>query len=143
MQLREYETVCIFKPYASPDIIEKLNQKLRPYVGEGGGELLRAQVWGRKRLAYMIGKERDGFYVCLHYVAPSSQVTEIEKIISYDENVLKYLTVKKADTVRDLAALKKGREPEIPHAFRPDLDRSERSAPEEVRSAPQEGARHE
>lgn len=138
MRLREYETICIFKPYATPDVLEKLLQKLRPHLTEGGGDLIRSQVWGRKRLAYYIGKEREGFYVCLHYAALASQVGEIEKILSYDENVLKFLTVKRNDHVVDLAALKKQREPEIPSVFRPDHDRSDR--PPQVESVVAAGA---
>lgn len=141
MRLREYETICIFKPYVSPEIVEKLVQKLQPAFTAEGGSLIRSQIWGRKRLAYIINKEREGLYVSLHYAVPASIITEVEKIISYDENVGKFLTIKKSDEVKDIAALKQAKEPEIPAIFRGDADRGDYrpASPIEDRSSVQEG----
>lgn len=123
MHLNEYETVCIFKPYSAADGVDKVVQKIEPYVKEGGGTLLHTQTWGRKRLAYLVEKEREGLYVCFHYAAVSTQIAEIEKILSYDESVLKYLTIRRHERIADLEALKKAPAPEIPPVFRQDSDR--------------------
>lgn len=121
MRLREYETVCIFKPYLG-EVVAKVEQKIKPHIDGDGGTLLGVKPWGRKKLGYTINKEREGLYVRFHYVANPLHIHEIEKILSYDESVLKYLTIKLGERA-DIDALKKTGEEDIPDYFRPDRER--------------------
>lgn len=120
MRLREYETICIFKPFSSQETVDKLIQKIRPLIDLDQGGLVSTQAWGRKRLMYLINKEREGLYIRLHYVANSRQIAEIEKIMSYDDSVLKFLTVKISDASVTLESVKGRKEAEIPAIFRPE-----------------------
>lgn len=118
MRLREYETICIFRPYASPELVGKVEQKLKTPIETDGGAFVRSQVWGRKKLAYSIGKEREGLYVRFYYVAHSARLSEIDHLLSYDESILKYLTIKLNDRQLDVAALKQKGEEAVPDYFR-------------------------
>ena len=56
-------------------------------------------LWGRRRLAYEINREVQGYYVYLNFAAPGKTVDEIERIFRIDDRVLRYLTVKLGDAM--------------------------------------------
>ncbi len=123
MKLKEYETICAFRIQCGQAEIDRLLLKLKPHMEKEGGALVRTQMWGRKRFAYLVGKEREGLYVRFHYAALPTEVTEIERIISFEETVLKSLTIKLCDGAADPARLAAGKAEEIPAFFQPDRER--------------------
>jgi small subunit ribosomal protein S6 len=54
---------------------------------------------GKRTLAYPISKQTKGLYTCLDYAANGPAVSEIERNLRLDENVLRYLTVVKAEEI--------------------------------------------
>ena len=62
------------------------------------------EAWGRRRLAYPIGKQRRGVYVYVKYVGGGGLVAEVERNLKLQDAVMKFMTVQTSDEV-DLAAL--------------------------------------
>lgn len=91
---REYETVFILNPDTQNEGIEQIASKLTEVISRLDGKLLRAENWGRRRLAYPVRKQSKGFYVYLRYLGYSDMVLEMERNLRMLEPVLKYLTVK-------------------------------------------------
>jgi small subunit ribosomal protein S6 len=87
-----------------PDMPEEDNQvaleRVRTYITSANAEINQALVdspWGRRRLAYTIRHEgvdyRDGFYTLVHFSATPNVISEIERDLKLDTNVIRYLLV--------------------------------------------------
>jgi small subunit ribosomal protein S6 len=90
---REYETIYILKPDIDADGAEKIGARVADVVGREAGRLTKVESWGRRRLAYDIGKQRRGVYMYLKYLGTGRVVSEIERNLRLADGVLKYQTV--------------------------------------------------
>ena len=91
---REYETTFIINPEATTASIEQITGRITDTIDKLDGKLLRAENWGKKRLAYPVRKNHKGYYLYLKYLGYSDLVHEIERNLRMLEPVIKYLTVK-------------------------------------------------
>ena len=96
--MRRYETIFIVKPNVAEDEIEAITSKATSIIEGDGGTILRINNWGLKKLAYLIKKENQGYYVYADYAGVPASVAEIERIFRIDDRILKYLTVKLSDS---------------------------------------------
>ena len=90
---REYETIYILKPDIDADSAEKVGARIADVVGRESGRLTKVEMWGRRRLAYDIGKQRRGVYVYLKYLGTGKVVSEVERNLRLADGVIKYQTV--------------------------------------------------
>ena len=94
MTLTSYEMFYILKP----DVTEAVNLNLvnyyRAIIEEKGGQNIMVQHRGRRHLSYNISHYYDGIYVQLNYDGNGALVKIIEKHMRFNENVLRYLTLK-------------------------------------------------
>ena len=96
--MRRYETIFIARPNVGEDESEAITAKATSTIESDGGTILRVNNWGLKKLAYLIKKENQGYYVYIDYAGVPESIAEIERVFRIDDRVLKYLTVKLADT---------------------------------------------
>ena len=96
--MRRYETIFIVRPDIAEDEIDAVINKTSSIIEGDGGIIIRIDKWGLKKLAYLIKKESQGYYVYLDYAGVPASVSEIERIFRIDDKVLKYLTIKLADS---------------------------------------------
>lgn len=96
--MRHYETIFVINPDLSEEETTGVIDKFTGILTKEGGEILKADLWGRRRLAYMVKKFTKGFYVLLEYGAPADAVTEMERNFKIDEKVIRFITVKKGET---------------------------------------------
>ncbi|MFT3768017.1 MAG: 30S ribosomal protein S6 [Minicystis sp.] len=90
---REYETIYILRPDIDADSAERIGSRLAEVVGREQGRLTKVESWGRRRLAYDIGKQRRGVYIYLKYLGGGKVVAEIERNLRLTDGVIKYQTV--------------------------------------------------
>lgn len=90
---REYETIYILRPDIDADGAEKIGTRLAEVVTRESGRLTKVEAWGRRRLAYDIGKQRRGVYMYLKYLGGGKVVSEIERNLRLSDGVIKYQTV--------------------------------------------------
>ena len=89
-----YEHVVIARQDISPQQAEALNDTLKALIEAGGGTVAKIEYWGLRNLTYRIKKNRKGHYSLLAINAPSAAVKEMERQLSINEDVLRYLTVR-------------------------------------------------
>ena len=89
-----YEHVVISRQDISPQQAEALNDQLKHLIEEGGGAVAKIEYWGLRNLTYRINKNRKGHYSLLAIDAPPAAVKEMERQLSINEDVLRYLTVR-------------------------------------------------
>jgi len=89
-----YEHVVIARQDISPQQAEALNDTLKALVEEHGGTVAKIEYWGLRNLTYRIKKNRKGHYSLMALDAPSAAVKEMERQLSLNEDVLRYMTVR-------------------------------------------------
>jgi small subunit ribosomal protein S6 len=89
-----YEHVVISRQDISPQQAEALNDTMKSLIEAGGGTVGKIEYWGLRNLTYRIKKNRKGHYSLLAIDAPADAVKEMERQLSINEDVLRYLTVR-------------------------------------------------
>ena len=103
--MRRYETIFIVRPTVGEDDITAVIDKNEAIIAADGGTTIAVEKWGLKKLAYTVKKETQGHYVLIDYASVPSSVVELERVMKIDDRVIKYMTVKLADSC-DPEALK-------------------------------------
>jgi small subunit ribosomal protein S6 len=104
LHVREYETIYILRFDIDSETAERVQARVNDAVDREQGKLVKVEAWGRRRLAYSLGKQRRGVYVYLKYVGGGNLVAEVERNLKLQDAVVKFMTVKTSDEV-DLGAL--------------------------------------
>lgn len=92
--MANYESVLIARQDLGAAQVNSLVSDLSEVIKKEGGEVVKVDNWGLKNLAYRIKKNRKGHYVLLNIVAPSSAISEYERLIRLNEDIIRYMTVK-------------------------------------------------
>ena len=92
--MREYELMVVLDPNLDESVIEALNTRIQNMVTQRGGTLESVESWGRKRLAYPIGRYRDGAYILSRFQMPPNAAAEIERALKLTESVIRHLLVR-------------------------------------------------
>jgi small subunit ribosomal protein S6 len=91
--LKRYEVVAIVKADLAEENINTIIDKASLIITERKGIIAKAEKWGKRRLAYEINKQKDGFYVFIDYAGDGSIVAEMERNFKIDDRILKFMTV--------------------------------------------------
>ncbi len=92
--MRDYEIVYIFDSVLDRSVIDqKLERFNQLATGNGGGEILAVEHWGKRQLAYPIKKHDNGYYVVVQFRTDPTNLPEFERAIKLDEQVLRHLVV--------------------------------------------------
>ncbi len=89
-----YESLFIIRPSLSDEETNALIEKMKGAVTKNGASLVRAENWGRKKLAYEIKRERKGAYVYFYFQGPGAVIAELERSYRLEDSIIKFLTVK-------------------------------------------------
>ncbi len=89
-----YETMYILRPDLIDEQVEQNISKYENMIKENGAENIQIQNRGKRRLAYEIGKHRDGVYIQMNYTANGSTISPLERAMRLSEEVIRYLTIK-------------------------------------------------
>lgn len=89
--MRHYELGFILHPQVEQPDVTQAVERVKQYVVTGGGEVTSVDVWGRRTLAYLIRKQREGTYVFFQAQLDPQAVQSLERNLKLDEQVLRYL----------------------------------------------------
>jgi small subunit ribosomal protein S6 len=89
-----YETMYILRPDLGEELTDAAIAKYQGLLQENGVTTVETQHRGKRRLAYEIGKHRDGIYIQMNYECDGSQVAPLERAMRLSEEVIRYLTIK-------------------------------------------------
>jgi len=102
---RDYELGLIINPEVSEEETRAVLDRVEQIVANYGGQIVRVNQWGRRRLAYPIERHREGFYVFVDMILTPETVSELERTLKVSETVLRHMIKK-----RDPKAVQKERE---------------------------------
>lgn len=88
-----YENIFVTRQDLSPAQVETLKTDVSKIIAEQGGEVVNSEYCGLRNLAYPIKKNRKGHYVLMQLDAPHGAISEMERKMRLNEDVIRYLTV--------------------------------------------------
>jgi len=97
--LKRYETLFIVQSELTSDDITAIIDRYSKIITDMKGTVLKVERWGKRKLAYLIRKQSRGFYILIDFAGKREIVAELERILKFDDKVLKYMTVKLADSI--------------------------------------------
>ena len=89
-----YENIVILNASLGDEEIETASGKIKDLITNSGGEILKTDVWGRRKLAYEIKKQKKGFYLLLVFKSPSAAIKKLEDYYKVFDPVVKYMVIK-------------------------------------------------
>jgi small subunit ribosomal protein S6 len=89
--MRNYELVCIVQPELDETAFKAVVDRVSSWVTESGGSVEKVDIWGRRRMAYQIRKQREGQYVLMNVTLDPKATSELERNIRYLETVLRHM----------------------------------------------------
>jgi small subunit ribosomal protein S6 len=92
--VNQYEAVFIMNPVLSDEQVKETVNKFEGLLKDRGAEIINAEYWGLKKLAYTIDKKKSGFYHFVEFRVEGSAIAPFEVEIRRDERVMRFLTVK-------------------------------------------------
>ncbi len=139
--MRIYENLFIVKPDATEEEIDHLIEQMSKNITTAGGTVDQVEKWGKRRLAYRVEKQREGYYVLLTFTADASVVREFERRMLVQDAIIKFLTVRIDETLKRIEKRKKIREKRAlrrpkPPAAQPSIAQQMMGGSEETHAAP-------
>tara|TARA_Y100001978_G_C23599235_1_gene387873 strand:- start:299 stop:685 length:387 start_codon:yes stop_codon:yes gene_type:complete len=89
-----YESVIIGRQDLTEGQFETLIEKFIAVIQSFNGEVKKRENWGIRNLAYKINKNRKGHYILLNIDAPPEALTEYERLMRIDEDIIRFLNMK-------------------------------------------------
>ncbi len=89
--MRTYELVLIFHPELDENALNEALEKVKGWITAGGGNITKVDAWGKKRLAYIIRKQREGQYFLLTIEIAPAFTAELDRNLRFHEPVIRYL----------------------------------------------------
>jgi small subunit ribosomal protein S6 len=107
--VRDYELMVVLDPNLDDAAIDAMNTRIQTLSTQRGGSIENVDTWGRRRLAYPIGRYRDGVYILYRMQLPPNAAAEIERALKLTESVVRHLLVR-AEGLTPAAAATAARE---------------------------------
>lgn len=89
-----YEHVFICRQDISQQQVETLTENLKAILAEQGGSIEKTEYWGLRSLAYRVKKNRKGHYSLLNITADHSAISEMERQMSLNDDILRFMTIR-------------------------------------------------
>jgi small subunit ribosomal protein S6 len=92
--MNKYETVFIINPGVEEEGIKALIQKFSDLINNDG-KVSEVNEMGKRKLAYEIKKNKEGYYVAINFDGNPTVIKELERVYRITDNVMKFITVRK------------------------------------------------
>ena len=93
--MRSYEVVLIVHPDLDENALKGLVDRVQGWITGSGGSIDKVDLWGKRRLAYSIHKQREGQYVYFETQFNPSFSTELERNMRFVEPVMRFSIISK------------------------------------------------
>ena len=100
-----YETVFIARQDLTDAQVQDLTDKYSKVILEQSGKILKTESWGLRTFAYPINKARKGHYVLIESENPGVAVSELERQLGLDEDIVRSMTVRLESATTDQSAI--------------------------------------
>ncbi|MFO0774593.1 MAG: 30S ribosomal protein S6 [Nitrospiraceae bacterium] len=88
-----YESLFIIRPTLTDEETATLIEKMKGVAEKAGANFMKAENWGRRKLAYEVKRERKGTYAYFYFKGPGPVVAELERAYRLEDSIIKFLSV--------------------------------------------------
>ena len=92
--MNKYETIIIINPTLDEASTKAVVEKFTAMINENG-KVESTDEWGKKRLAYPINKQNEGYYVLINFSSNPEFIDELERVYNITDDVIKHIVVRK------------------------------------------------
>ncbi|MDD3400907.1 MAG: 30S ribosomal protein S6 [Eubacteriales bacterium] len=93
--MNSYEVLYVITPELDEETNQSVLDKFAAIITDNGGEIVKTDVWGKRKLAYTIDYKTEGYYVLVDFNAASELPRELERNFKNDERILRYMVTRK------------------------------------------------
>lgn len=91
--MNQYESVVIINPNVDEEGVKALVQKFTDLINTDG-KVEKVDELGKRRLAYEVQKNKEGYYAVFYFEANPNLISELERIYRITDEVIKFMTIK-------------------------------------------------
>jgi len=95
MATHPYELMYLVQPSADEERLTAIKDRLESTITTLGGKVEKVVPPMRRRLAYELGRHREGQYGVLEFQLPADQARELDRTIRLTEDLLRYIVVRR------------------------------------------------
>jgi ribosomal protein S6 len=89
--MRNYEVVLILQPDLDETAFNAAVDKVKGWITTSGGTIAKVDIWGKRRMAYAIRKQREGQYVLITAELAPTFCTDLERNLRFLEPVMRFM----------------------------------------------------
>jgi small subunit ribosomal protein S6 len=89
--MRTYEVVLILQADLDEQALTAAVEKTKTWITDAGGNITKVENWGKRHLAYMIRKQREGHYVLIEAEFAPTFTAELDRNLRYHEPVIRFM----------------------------------------------------
>ena len=93
--MTKYEIMFIVKSNLEESALNNIVKEVQGLISDNGSKVIEFKDMGRKKLAYPINKEINGFYYLMNVEATREVIQEFDRKLRINENILRHLILKK------------------------------------------------
>jgi small subunit ribosomal protein S6 len=88
--MRRYEILLILPPDADDKVVTAVTDRISQTLGGQGGQIVKVDRWGRRRLAYELERRTEGFYLVVECQAEPDAVKELDRVLALADEVIRF-----------------------------------------------------
>ncbi len=92
--MRNYECMIILEPTLETEAIDNDIARFSDVLAKNSGKVENVNKWGRRRLAYQIGQNTDGYYIIMNFQGEDVTVKEFDRILKIADDVIRHMIVR-------------------------------------------------
>ena len=93
--VKKYELVLILDPQVGDTQLDAAAEKYKAQLEGAGASVVNVDTWGQRKLAYPIKRFFDGYYILHSVQMPPQAVTQVERTMRLNENIIRFLVIRK------------------------------------------------
>jgi len=93
--MREYELILIIHPDLDEKAFNEVLNKVQGWITDGGGQVTKVDLWGKRKLAYFIRKQSEGQYILIDTQIPPTLTSQLERNLRLLEPVMRFQLIVK------------------------------------------------
>ena len=92
--MNAYELMYIINPALDEEGTNAVIEKFRGLIETNGGEIVKLDKWGKRKLAYEINNYKEGFYILCNFKAGADVPKELDRVLKITEDVVKHMLLR-------------------------------------------------
>ena len=93
--MRKYELMLILPAERDESVVTRVVERINTTLADGKGQVGKLDRWGRRRLAYEIAHQAEGYYLVAELEAEPAALTELDRVLHLADEVIRFKVVQR------------------------------------------------